>query len=136
MLKKKEDERFGARDLPLFYRLLLKIPIPGYFDWLSHRRFWVAAFVYALTLSGLAVFFMLPVWIMVYTYAFVGFPLNVVLGLSLPASVVVLWLRVQIERTYNFWQNLMKPSTPWNVDEVVKDYLDLFDNQQTTDDTE
>ena len=79
---------------------------------------------------------MLPIWIMVYTYAFVGFPLNVVLGLSLPAAVVVLWLRVQIERTYNFWQNLMKPSTPWNVDEVVKDYLELFDNQQTTDDIE
>jgi len=134
-MNKEEDELSKATDLPFFHRLLLKIPVPGYFNWLANRRFMVAVFLFGLTLSGLAVVFMLPITIMVYTYPYVGFPLNVILGFSLPAFVIVLWLRVQLERGYDFLKTLQRQPTPWDVEKVVKDYLELFDKPQVVDDT-
>lgn len=113
-------------NLPHFYRWLLKIPIPDFFDWLARRRLFTGLLAYGFVLGGIFVLMMLPVPIMVFTYLLVGFPLCVILGLLIPAVITILWTRAQMERAYNYWKSLQLQQPQRNIEEAINGYLKIL----------
>jgi len=49
-MKQKEQKKVEDTDLPRFYRWLLKIPIPDFFDWLGRRSLFAGLLIYSLVL--------------------------------------------------------------------------------------
>jgi len=71
-----------------------------------------------------------PVLIMVFAYPLMGFPLNMILGLSIPGVIAIFFVRVQIERDYNLWKSLQNPPIQQDIETRVKEYVALLDKHR------
>lgn len=129
-MKQVGQEREGDTNLPRFYRWLLKIPLPDYFGLLEKLPLLAGSFVYSLTLCGLWILVILPLPILVFTYPFVGFPLNVILGLSIPAIVTMFWARIQVERVLILWKSMQIQRSQGNIEKMVTEYVELINRRR------
>ena len=114
------NERIDKRNMPLAYRLILKVPMPS-LDFLpdvSHGIFWaviVPIFVVLESYLGLLLLLAFP------------FPTNYVLAGLIPGSILLLFLRIQLERFINWWNaEVAQQGFKWNVEKAAVEYFDLL----------
>lgn len=110
-----------TKELPLSYRLILKIPKTNLVESAS-GVFWaiiVPLFIFVDSLINLYLFMWLP------------FPVNVALVGIVPALVFLVFLRIGLGRFINFWNlNFVRSRLEWNVKEKTKEYIDLLNKQR------
>jgi hypothetical protein len=107
--------------LPLFYRLVLKIPGTdslGNFGGI----FWSII---------VPIFLILEFFLNIFLLLFFPFPINVVLTSSIPVAVFIIFIRINIERFINWWNaTVEKSSLEWNPEKTMQEYLSLLEKKK------
>lgn len=101
--------------LPLFYRIILKIPGANLIESAS-GAFWAICVPILVFLNILA-----NLWLLI---AF-NFPINIILIAIVPTIVLILLIRISFERFINFWNLNFLKTSEWNVKRAVQEYTDL-----------
>lgn len=109
-----ERRRIDRNKLPLFYRIILKIPGVSLVENAS-GAFWAICVPILIFLDTLA-----NLWLLIYFH----FPTNIILVAIVPALALLLFIRINFERFINFWNLNVKPSE-WNIKRAVQEYEDL-----------
>ena len=130
MLTREELEQ-----IPLRYRWLLKLflrlPNPSIpFAVLKKLPEIEGVFWAVLAPIFLVLYFFFDIWLFSYLSLHFGFPLNVFLGLLMPAVVFVFFLRIQLERMILWWRNVRAGSREWEVSRRVEELVEAFKKQR------
>ena len=113
-------EKTEEHDLPLIYRLILKLPnlSLGSFSDKFQGYFWIVVvpvFAFCNGIVNLLLFVELPV------------PFNVILSLLYSVTVAALFIRVLIERELNTEKAILgQGGFRWNVDKACEEYVDIL----------
>lgn len=115
------EEKFEKIDksrLPLFYRLILKIPCADFLESCSSGVFWAVI---------VPIFLFLELFLNMYLLLFFPFPINIVLASMIPIIVFIVFLRISLERFIRWWNSeVAGTGFQWNIDKTVGEYLDLL----------
>jgi len=112
--KVKELDR---NELPWYYRLILKIPAADFLENISSGLFWAMIVPIFLGLESFLALFLL---------LYFPFPMNVGMALVIPVVILVMFLRISLERFLNYWNGTVKDSQEWNIDKTMPEYLELL----------
>jgi hypothetical protein len=113
----KLSAEMNPQELPLFYRLILKIPGVNRLENAS-GIFWaviVPIFIFSDSILNF--------------YLFIGFsfPYNYLLVAVFPILLFLVFLRVGLERFINFWNlNFVRSRLDWDVGKLTKEYVNLI----------
>ena len=117
--------KIDTRDMPLFYRLILKLPLPS-LDFLpdvSHGIFWAVI---------MPIFVVLESYLGLFLLVAFSFPTNIVLVGVIPGIILLFFLRIQLERFINWWNaTIAQQGFEWNVEKATREYLDLQKNHKS-----
>ncbi len=107
--------------LPWYYRLILKIPGSEFVESTSSGIFW-----------GLIVpvFLVLEFALNITLLLFFPFPTNIALVIIIPAAILLVFLRVSMERFINWWNSTVDNSFEWNIEKTMPEYLDLLKKRE------
>lgn len=107
--------------LPWYYRLILKIPGSEFVESTSSGIFW-----------GLIVpiFLVLEFALNITLLLFFSFPTNIALVIVIPAAILLVFLRVSMERFINWWNSTVDNSFEWNIEKTMPEYLDLLKKRE------
>ena len=120
MDEKQKFKKINKKDLPIFYRLILKIPLLslGSFSGL----FWAIFVPIFIVLN-----FFLDLFIMVYF----SFPINLALTFVIPVLIFTLFMRVMLERMINWWNSfIVSGYTQRELSKVINEYVSLIKNKR------
>ncbi|RLI22572.1 hypothetical protein DRO54_00890 [Candidatus Bathyarchaeota archaeon] len=113
--------RIEKKHLPLFYRLILKIPmlkITGSFS----GFFWTVICPIFILLNSFINFFIL---------IYFKFPINVVLASLVPIFLLIILVKVTLKRLINWWNNFVVGGyTRRDVNEVLNEYMALINKEK------
>jgi len=107
--------------LPWYYRLILKIPGADFVENASSGIFWAII---------VPIFLILEFFLNISLLVFFPFPMNIALALIVPAVILVVFLRVSLERFINYWNSAVDGSFEWNVDKSMVEYLELLKKKE------
>jgi len=116
-----DAKKIDRKKLPLIYRILLEIPGANFFGNCSSGVFWaiiVPIFVvveYSITMISLVAF---------------TFPVNILAAATIPTLVLLVFARISLERSINWWNIAVGENTTRNIDETMPEYLDLVNKQK------
>jgi len=117
-MSKSELKRIDKSELPWYYRLILKIPGASFFESTASGVFWGIVVPIFLVLE----FFLSMVLLLMFP-----FPLNIVLTAIIPVAVLLIFVRISLERFINWWNlNVGKSSLEWNVEKTMQKYIALL----------
>jgi len=120
MDEKQKFKKINKKDLPIFYRLILKIPLLSLGS--SSGLFW-AIFVPIF----IALNFFLDLFILVYF----SFPINLVLAFVTPVLLFILFMRVMLERMINWWNSFVVGDyTQRELSKIIDEYVSLIKNKR------
>lgn len=126
MTREKKLEKIDKSKLPLFYRLILKIPLPS-LDSMSDTfqgLFWVIV----APVSVIATFFTSLLLL-----TCVPSPANIVAVVLVPSVFILAFLRVSTERFIQGWNGLIETSTKeGDVEKLMNEYLEILKEQERT----
>jgi len=112
--------KINTRDMPLFYRLILKLPLPS-LDFLpdvSHGIFWAVI---------MPIFVVLESYLGLFLLVAFSFPTNIVLVGVIPGIILLFFLRIQLERFIKWWNaTVAQQGFKWNVEKTAIEYFDLL----------
>jgi len=116
--------------IPLRYRWLLKLflkfPNPSFPYFVLRRLPWIDGIFWALVVPVLlTLYFFFGIWLVGYLSLYVLFPFNVILGLSIPGLILIIFLRVQIERSITAWRSFRSSTLDWDIPKAVDEYYRL-----------
>ncbi len=110
-----------TKDLPLFYRLILKVPGVSLLESAS-GVFWAII---------VPLFFFLNFLVNLYLFVAFPFPVNAALIAVVPAVTFLVFLKIGLERFINFWNlNFVRSHLEWDVTEKAKEYVSLLKRQK------
>jgi len=129
------QEELELQHLPRHYRwllkLFLKLPTPGFPYFVLKRLPEIEGVFWAVGIPVfLVAYFLFSVWLVAFLSLHVVFPLNLMLGLLIPAVIFVFFLRIQLKRTILWWRSLQNPSRRWDVSKAVEEYAELIRKQK------
>lgn len=123
MSKEKKLRKIDREKLPLFYRVILKIPIPA----ISTVINMPSGIFYAIILP---IFIFLDFFLNIYFLIGFSFPINIFLVCIVPVVILVIFVRLTADRFINWWNSGVVGSyVQRDVKEVLKEYLDLQENK-------
>jgi hypothetical protein len=126
-MEKEKFEKIDREKLPLFYRLLLKVPIPSISSTLidiSSGIFWAVIF---------PIFLFLDFFLNIYFLVGFSFPINIFLVCVVPVAILVIFVRVTIDRFINWWNSAVVGGyTQRELKKVLQEYLALRENKDKT----
>jgi len=103
--------------LPWYYRLILKIPGVGLVENASGVFWGIIVPAFAMT----------DMWLSLYLFFALPFPINVIVVGIVPIAVLVIFIRVSLDRFINFWNLTVRRShSEWNIEEMVQEYITLL----------
>jgi hypothetical protein len=125
-MEQEKFEKIDREKLPLFYRLLLKVPIPSIsitID-ISSGIFWAVIF---------PIFLFLDFFLNIYFLIGFSFPINIFLVCVVPVAILVIFVRVTIDRFINWWNSAVVGGyTQRELKKVLQEYLALRENKDKT----
>ena len=138
--EKKELEKLLLQMPPKYrypIKLLLKLPEPTIPFYLV-RRFPTFEGIFHGILMPLFVFMsgVLTLWLFPMTSLTFGFPLNILITLLIPTTILTIFARVQLQRTIDFWHTTQRQQKEWKVSETASELVELFKKQQRSDKSE
>ncbi|MEM1551159.1 MAG: hypothetical protein QXH03_00625 [Candidatus Bathyarchaeia archaeon] len=125
-MKEKEDElrRIEEKDLPWFYRLILKIPGTDFLEG-AGGIFWGIL---------VPIFLMGEFLLSLYFIVTFRFPLNILLVLIIPTATFILFVKISLKRFINWWNATFgEPGFKWDIERSMKEYLDLLRRRKQKD---
>jgi hypothetical protein len=117
MSQGKKFQKIDKAKLPLFYRLILKLPIPTISTSISIPSgiFWAIIF---------PVFLILDFYLNIYLLLSYSFPINIILVCVFPVAILMVFIRVTITRFINWWNSSMVGGyVQREVEQVLEEYL-------------
>jgi hypothetical protein len=106
--------------LPWYCRLILKIPGADFVESASSGIYWGISADLPYT----------RVFLNISLLVFFPFQINIVLVLITPVGVLLVFLRVSLERFINWWNSAVDDSFEWNVDKSMPEYLELLKKKE------
>jgi hypothetical protein len=76
------------------------------------------------------IFLILESFLNISLLVFFPFQINIVLVLITPVGVLLVFLRVSLERFINWWNSAVDDSFEWNVDKSMPEYLELLKKKE------
>jgi len=129
MLNREELEQLPWR-YRLFLKLFMKFPNLRFPYFVVKKLPWVEGIFWALLIPiFLVVYFFFTFWLYVTLSLLVGFPLNVIIWLSIPSVFFIVFLRIQFERIIPFWRSLGSQPKDWDVPKFAEEFLLLIEKQ-------
>jgi hypothetical protein len=125
-MEQEKLEKIDREKLPLFYRLLLKVPIPSISTSIdiSSGIFWAVIF---------PIFLFLDFFLNIYFLVGFSFPINIFLVCVVPVAILVIFVRVTIDRFINWWNSAVVGGyTQRELKKVLQEYLALRENKDKT----
>jgi hypothetical protein len=125
-MEQEKFEKIDREKLPLFYRLLLKVPIPSINTTIdiSSGIFWAVIF---------PIFLFLDFFLNIYFLIGFSFPINIFLVCVVPVAILVIFVRVTIDRFINWWNSAVVGGyTQRELKKVLQEYLALRENKDKT----
>jgi hypothetical protein len=122
-MEQKKYEKIDRDKLPLYYRLLLKIPIPSISTSIEIPSgiFWAIIF---------PIFLFLDFFLNIYFLLGFSFPINIFLVCVVPVAILVIFVRVTIDRFINWWNSAVVGGyTQPELKKVLLEYLALRENK-------
>jgi len=123
MSQEEKFKRIDLDNLPLFYKIIMKIPaptesainIPG-------GIFWAIV---------LPIFIILEIFLNIYLAVAVSFPLNIVLICAIPLVILVAFVRLTISKFIVWWNSVVVGTyTQREITEVLEEYIAMKDNRK------
>jgi hypothetical protein len=123
----------GARlGPPLWVRVILKLPIPNLcIPEFLERRF---PSLMALLCYGYLPFFIIAIYMFLTPYIMMewfAFPWNYIALFTAFAPFLLSWLKVLMQRDFNYLNAIMNPSTVWDSEKTLQEYIDIFKKQKS-----
>lgn len=118
-------ENLHRKKLPIFYRLILKLPQPTLerFPQGFQGIFWAII---------IPVFLACQFFLGLFLLISFSFPLNLGLAITIPTIFLIILVRVRLELDMNLLDLIMgKRSYEWNVENAVNEYIDLLQKKKT-----
>jgi hypothetical protein len=116
-------QRIDRDKLPLFYRILLKIPIPA----IGLSVNIPSGIFFAIILP---IFLFLDFFVNIYFLIGFSFPVNVILFCIFPFTILVIFIRINLNRFIDLWNSsVVGGFAPREIKEVLKEYLALRENK-------
>lgn len=103
--------------LPWSYRLILKIPGADFLQNVSSGIFWAIV---------VPIFLILETFLSLFLLLYFPFPMNIAIASIIPALILLMFLRISLERFINWWNVTVKDSQEWNIDKTMQEYLELL----------
>jgi len=114
-------KRINMKELPWYYKLVLKIPGTDFLE-NAGGIFWGV-----ITPTFLILEFFLSIFLMI---SF-PFPINLVLTSIIPISTFMIFLKITFDRFINWWNAIFGNSGfVWNVDKTLQEYVNLLKKQE------
>jgi len=111
-------EEIHKDKLPWFYRLILKLPGVKFLENVSSGVFWGIVVPILLVLEFFLSMFLLLVF---------PFPTNIILAAIIPVGVLLIFMRIFLERFINLWNlTVGKSSSEWNIEKTMQEYIALL----------
>jgi len=127
--------REELEQIPQRYRwllkLFLKLPNPSFPYFVLRRLPEIEGVFWAIIVPVfLILYFLFSVWFFGFASLHLTFPLNLLLGLLMPAIIFVFFVRIQLERTIHWWKNLSSTRQEWDISKIVEEFAELTRAQQ------
>ena len=107
--------------LPWFYKLILRIPGTDFLE-RSGGIFWGII---------VPIFLMLEVYLTFFLLLFFQFPINVFLVGIIPTAILIIFIRINLERFLNWWDSTFgKSRFEWDAEKIVQEYLSLLKKKE------
>jgi len=118
-MEEKENtlRRMEAKDLPWFYKLILKVPGTDFLE-SAGGIFW--GILTPIFLIG-------EFFLSLYLILSFSFPVNVILTSIIPAVSFALFVKISFKRFINRWNATFgEPGFKWDIEKAVEEYVNLL----------
>lgn len=118
------DTSAGEKDeLPWFYRFVLKIPFVRAATVFGEYEgvYWAIVLPLLLAVEFVVSFYLLLCF---------PFPVNIIATGIIPTFILVIFVRVQLERFLNLVSTMTQTVKKWDVAEAIEDYVRLLEAQK------
>lgn len=103
--------------LPLFYRLILKIPVAEFLEGCSSGVFWAII---------VPLFCFFEFFLSMFLLLYFSFPINVILTSIIPVAVFLVFTRISLERFISWWNLNIGEASKWDVEKTMEEYFVLL----------
>jgi hypothetical protein len=115
-------KKIDKNKLPFFYRLILKVPGANLIGSSSSGIFWAII---------VPIFLVLEFFLNLFLLLYFPFPINIVLTSIIPVAILIVFVRISLERFINWWNlNVGESSFKWNVEETMQEYLAILNKKE------
>jgi hypothetical protein len=115
-------KKIDKNKLPFFYRLILKVPGANLIGSSSSGIFWAII---------VPIFLVLEFFLNLFLLLYFPFPINIVLTSIIPVVILIVFVRISLERFINWWDlNVGESSFKWNVEETMQEYLAILNKKE------
>jgi hypothetical protein len=115
-------KKIDKSKLPFFYRLILKVPGANFLENVSSGIFWAIV---------VPIFLVLEFFLNLFLLIYFPFPINIVLTSIIPVAILIVFIRISLERFINWWNlNVGESSFKWNVEETMQEYLAILNKKE------
>jgi hypothetical protein len=121
-MSEQKSEKIDKSRLPFFYRLILKVPGADFLESSSSGVFWgIVVPIFLVLEFSLNLFLLLSF----------PFPINIILTSIIPVAVLIIFVRISLERFINWWNlNAGEGSFKWNVEKSMQEYLAMLKKKE------
>jgi len=121
-MSEQKSEKIDKSRLPFFYRLILKVPGANFLESSSSGVFWGIV---------VPIFLVLEFSLNLFLLLFFPFPINIILTSIIPVAVLIIFVRINLERFINWWNlNVGESSFKWNVEKAMQEYLAMLKKKE------
>jgi hypothetical protein len=112
-------------------KLLLKLPSPSFPDFVTKKLPGIEGIYWAVIVPILMIaYFYLSFWSVSFFSEHLAFPFNILPLLSVPAILLVILVRTQLERAIVLLRSLKGSNKDWNVSRVAAEFEELLRRQR------
>jgi hypothetical protein len=77
------------------------------------------------------IFIVLEFFLNLFLLLYFPFPINIVLTSIIPVAILIVFIRISLERFINWWNlNIGESSFKWNVEETMQEYLTMLNKKE------
>lgn len=117
MSQEKKLERIDKKNLPIFYKIIMKVPLPSLDTSIAIPSgiFWAIIF---------PIFLILEFFLNLYIIVTFNFPVNILLIGIFPLAFFVIFIRISVERFIKWWNSAVVGGyTPKDIRETLEEYI-------------
>jgi hypothetical protein len=124
MAQETKFRKIDRNELPVFYRVILNVPVPAFFKSIN-----VPSGIFWAMILPLAIFF--SVFLNIYLLLLLSFPINIIMVCILPALTFLVLVRVTANRFIDWWNSAVVGGyVQQEIKKVLDEYIALREKKQ------